>query len=427
MAARCIINAYTPLFSNAETDFSKLGAGVLYIPRFPKKIISDLLKTALYLFINEDTILDIKGDFTLVGDLHGNIRDLMRILSQSGNPFLCPYLFLGDYVDRGDFSIEVITLLLAFKIAYPENVFLIRGNHEFAEVNKNYGFYEQCIRLYDEEIYNKFNEVFNYLPLGAIVNENSFVVHGGIGPSFKGVSELKHIMRPIVNFRNCHLAPIIQDLMWSDPQENIDGFCKSTRGFGQIFGIDALKSFLISSKLKHLIRAHQCVYNGVEKLFHGKIYTVFSSSSYSSIANKAGILKFNNGIINPYNFVPIPQLKTAEVNYKDFATLNEKPYCTRTRIYSSARKPIRAQKISSDDMIRTSFTQPQLKKLSIRPRVTSTGPIRNEGKQVKHTTRVPQTLPKLPIKTPSPIPPRPIDIEDEVNNTINIPVAPAEI
>ena len=85
-------------------------------------------------------------------------------------------------------------------------------------------------------------------------------------------------------------------------------------------GIDALKSFLISSKLKHLIRAHQCVYNGVEKLFHGKIYTVFSSSSYSSIANKAGILKFNNDIINPYNFVPIPQLKTAEVNYKDFAS-----------------------------------------------------------------------------------------------------------
>ena len=422
MAARCIINAFTPLFSNPEADFSKLGSDVLYMPRFPKSIISDLLKTALYLFINEDTILNIKGDFTLVGDLHGNIRDLMRILSQSGNPFLCPYLFLGDYVDRGDFSVEVIILLLAFKIAYPENVYLIRGNHEFAEINRNYGFYDQCMRLYDEDIYNKFNEVFNYLPLGAIVNENSFVVHGGIGPSFTAVSELQNIMRPIINFKNGRLAPIIQDLMWSDPQENVGGYCKSTRGFGQIFGADALKHFLISSKLKHLIRAHQCVYNGVEKQFHGKIFTVFSSSSYSSIANKAGILKFNNDLILSYNFAPIPQLKTDDVKYKDFIAVNEKPYCTRTRIYSSARKTIRAQKNSSDDMIRASFTQPQLRKLSIRPRVTSTDPIHREPKPLKTISTVPRNLPRLPLKTPSPKPPKPIQLEEEDKNDSSIPI-----
>ena len=410
MSAMCVIHAYTPLM-NTNLDFPKLGSTSLSIPRFSKEIISDLLKRALYLLINDETILHLEGDYTVVGDLHGNIRDLLRIVAFSGNPFMCPYLFLGDYVDRGAHSVEVITLLLAFKVAFPQNVYLLRGNHEFAEVNKNYGFYQQCISLYDEEIYNKFNEVFSYLPLGAVVNKTSFVVHGGIGSSFAGIADLEHITRPITNFKSGKLARIVQDLMWSDPGETAVGFCSSTRGYGAIFGLDALRNFLKISRLKNLIRAHQCVQNGVEKLFHGRIYTIFSSSSYSPfLPNKAGIIRFNNETVLSYNFLPVPQLTAAETKYKDFDNNSDiQPLCTRAhRTFVQARKPYRVQKNSdgTTDIVQCGFTQPQLKKLTIKLKIQSVEPYAKnpiQQKQIRYVRSIPKysSMTLKPLELPT--------------------------
>lgn len=152
-----------------------------------------------------------------VGDIHGQYTDLLRLFEYGGFPPEANYLFLGDYVDRGKQSLETICLLLAYKIKYPENFFLLRGNHECASINRIYGklqilikrkkswylilnfisgFYDECKRRYNVKLWKTFTDCFNCLPIAAIIDEKIFCCHGGLSPDLQSMEQIRRIMRP---------------------------------------------------------------------------------------------------------------------------------------------------------------------------------------------------------------------------------------
>ncbi|PFX15479.1 Serine/threonine-protein phosphatase PP1-beta catalytic subunit [Stylophora pistillata] len=135
-------------------------------------------------------------EFVMLGDIHGHYPDLLTLFECGGFPPEANYLFLGDYVDRGKQSLETICLLLAYKIKYPENFFLLRGNHECASINRIYGFYDECKRRYNIKLWKTFTDCFNCLPIAAIVDEKIFCCHGGLSPDLQSMEQIRRIMRP---------------------------------------------------------------------------------------------------------------------------------------------------------------------------------------------------------------------------------------
>lgn len=134
--------------------------------------------------------------FQICGDIHGQYYDLLRLFEYGGFPPEANYLFLGDYVDRGKQSLETICLLLAYKIKYPENFFVLRGNHECASINRIYGFYDECKRRYNIKLWKTFTDCFNCLPIAAIIDEKIFTMHGGLSPDLNSMEQIRRVMRP---------------------------------------------------------------------------------------------------------------------------------------------------------------------------------------------------------------------------------------
>ena len=311
-----IVAAYAPLFKDYTLDFDHVGADLMYIPRFTKETLLLLCTEIIEKLKEEKTLLTLKSPIIILGDIHGNIRDLLRLFAYSGPPDSNRYLFLGDYVDRGEMSVEVITLLFALKLSFPESFFLIRGNHEFIDINTKYGFKEQVTQMYDEEVFNAFNEAFCYLPIAATIDDTIFVVHGGISPCVNFLDQIQEIKRPIYSYKD---SRIVEDLVWSDPFLSNSLYSPSPRGFGCYFGRDALMIFLQSTGMKVIVRGHQCVPRGIEKQCNDCLYTVFSSSNYTpNLPNKAGVIKVADGSIKCYNFDQIQRLKMKDATYKDF-------------------------------------------------------------------------------------------------------------
>ena len=229
----------------------------------------------------------MNGSAYVIGDLHGNFFDLIRIFSKSGYPPFSKYIFLGDYVDRGTMSIEVITILFALKILFPSQIILLRGNHEFPAINSRYGFLASIQTMYgDNDLWMQFNSAFEYLPVAAVLNDRILCVHGGISAKIKSVLHIQELQLPIVD------NPIVTDLTWSDPSATHLLFNDNHRGKGSTFGVQALSSFLEQNKLKMLVRSHECV-DAYKKLFNDTLLTVFSSSNYTGCQNRAGYAYFD--------------------------------------------------------------------------------------------------------------------------------------
>ena len=244
----------------------------------------DLIDSVEQIFIKESNILSLNGTFIVVGDIHGNVDDLIRIFEKQGYPPEQKYLFLGDYVDRGDFSVEVLLILYSLKFLFPEHIYLIRGNHESETVTSFYGFKIECSRKYSQKVYFKFSDSFLYLPFAAIINNKYFCVHGGISPQTMNLEELSKIKRPIDN--DSSLA--ITGLVWSDPQKNARGFQKSDRGTGFLFNDQKLNQFLKRNNLELMIRSHEVCVTGMEKTLN-KCVTIFSNTNYCGMNNNACI------------------------------------------------------------------------------------------------------------------------------------------
>ena len=262
--------------------------------------IDELCDAAEAVFKKENTVLRINAPVKIFGDLHGQFYDLMRLFAEYGSPSTAgdiayiDYLFLGDYVDRGAHSLETIALLLALKVEHPESVHLLRGNHEEADINALFGFRVECVeRLGEragEHAWRRFNSLFEWLPLAAVIEDKVCCMHGGIGRSIETIEQIDQLERPC-SMESGGLE--LMDLLWSDPTENdsVEGLRPNARGPGLVtFGPDRVKQFCENNGLQMIIRAHECVMDGFERFAQGQLLTLFSATNYCGTANNAGAI-----------------------------------------------------------------------------------------------------------------------------------------
>ena len=210
----------------------------------------------------------------------------MKLFEVGGYPPDSNSLFLGDYVDRGKQSIETICLLLAFKIKYEENFFLLRGNHECASINRIYGFYDECKKRYNLKIWKQFIECFNFLPLSACIDDKILLMHGGLSPELSNVDQLKKIVRPT----DVPEEGLLCDILWSDPDSECNGWSKNDRGVSVVFNEKILEQFLLKNDLDLICRAHQVVEEGYEFFGDKQLVTIFSAPNYCGEFDNAGAM-----------------------------------------------------------------------------------------------------------------------------------------
>ena len=237
--------------------------------------------------MSQPILLELEAPIKICGDVHGQYYDLLRLFEYGGYPPESNYLFLGDYVDRGKQSLETICLLLAYKIKFPENFFLTRGNHECASINRIYGFYDECKKRYSIKLWKIFTDCFNCLPIAGSIDDKILMVHGGLSPELKTLDQLQKIMRPT----DIPEEGMLCDILWSDPDESAAGWGTNDRGVSVTFNETVLKSFLEKNDLDLLCRAHQVVEEGYEFFGDKKLVTVFSAPNYcGEYDNNGGIM-----------------------------------------------------------------------------------------------------------------------------------------
>ncbi|CAE6419156.1 unnamed protein product [Rhizoctonia solani] len=238
--------------------------------------ITAICQAAREVFLSQPTLIELSPPVKIVGDVHGQYSDLIRLFEMCGFPPQANYLFLGDYVDRGKQSLETILLLLCYKVKYPENFFLLRGNHECANVTRVYGFYDECKRRCNIKIWKTFIDVFNCLPIAAVVASKIFCVHGGLSPSLHSMDDIKRIQRPT----DVPDYGLLNDLLWSDPSDNAVDWEDNERGVSYCFGKSVINDFLVRYDMDLICRAHMVVEDGYEFWNDRTLVTVFSAPNY---------------------------------------------------------------------------------------------------------------------------------------------------
>ncbi|KAI9224985.1 Rb C-terminal peptide bound To the catalytic subunit of Pp1 [Blastocladiella britannica] len=246
-----------------------------------------LCLTAREVFLSQPILLELDAPIQICGDIHGQYYDLLRLFEHGGFPPDSNYLFLGDYVDRGKQSLETICLLLAYKIKYPDNFFILRGNHECASINRVYGFYDECKRRYTIKLWKTFTDCFNCLPIAAIVAERIFCMHGGLSPDLQSMEQIRRVVRPT----DVPDTGLISDLLWADPDTEGSGWSENDRGISFTFGADVVHRFVEKHELDLICRAHQVTEDGYEFFADRKLVTIFSAPLYcGEFDNAAGIM-----------------------------------------------------------------------------------------------------------------------------------------
>ncbi|KAG8364769.1 hypothetical protein BUALT_Bualt18G0033200 [Buddleja alternifolia] len=279
--------------------------------RYAYQIVLQIRELLLALPSLVDITVPIGKHFTVCGDVHGQFYDLMNIFELNGLPSEDnPYLFNGDFVDRGSFSLEVILTLFAFKCMSPSAIYLSRGNHESKSMNKIYGFEGEVRSKLSDTFVELFAEVFCCLPLAHVINEKVLVVHGGLF-SVDGV-KLSDI-RSIDRFCEPPEEGLMCELLWSDPQPQL-GRGPSKRGVGLSFGADVTKRFLQDNNLDLVVRSHEVKDEGYEIEHDGKLITVFSAPNYcDQMGNKGAFIRFEAPELKPnivtFSAVPHPDVK----------------------------------------------------------------------------------------------------------------------
>mmetsp|Transcript_7171 Transcript_7171/g.9701 ORF Transcript_7171/g.9701 Transcript_7171/m.9701 type:complete len:282 (+) Transcript_7171:1198-2043(+) len=252
----------------------------------------------------------IKPRITVCGDTHGQYYDVLNIFEMNGYPSKNnPYLFNGDFVDRGSFSVETILTYLLFKMSDPECIYLTRGNHETKNMTNIYGFEGEVKAKYDDKIFSLFLEMFGYLPLAATIGDSVFVTHGGLptepGVTLDDVRKIKRGCEPPE-------SGLMSDLLWSDPQP-FPGKSPSKRGVGYSFGPDIAEAFLKHNNLSLLVRSHEVKDEGYVVEHGGKTITVFSAPNYcDSMGNKGAFIHFEEDLkpkFTQYDCVPHPNIR----------------------------------------------------------------------------------------------------------------------
>lgn len=246
----------------------------------------NILDDTMHILIHEPNLLRIESPCSVVGDIHGQFKDLLLFATENKT-----FVFLGDYVDRGTHSVEVLLFLCLKKLLF-RNVYLIKGNHEMASQNAIYGFRMECLHKYDISFYSKANELFETMSIAGIVDNRYFLVHGGISPFISRVEQIMSLDR--TDFHSFH------PLIWSDPHDT-SGFTASPRGAGFLFGMDVLDTFLDGNGLEYLVRSHQLVMEGHRIM--GRCIFVWSAPNYcNTMGNVASIMNISRTGFDFYTF-----------------------------------------------------------------------------------------------------------------------------
>ncbi|KAK5577872.1 hypothetical protein RB653_002820 [Dictyostelium firmibasis] len=279
--------------------------------------VIEIVKMAAEILEREPTLIQVEAPITVCGDTHGQFYDLIKIFENDigGNPANTNYLFLGDYVDRGYFSMEVIIYLYACKINYPNTFFLLRGNHECRHLTEYFTFKEECLHKYSEEVYDFITESFNALPLAALMNGKFLCIHGGLSPDIKTLDDIANIDR----FKEPPSSGPMCDLLWSDPMEEFSPEIREhfvpndVRGCSYLYSYRAVCSFLQKNKLLSVIRAHEAQNAGYKMHLQNdatgfpSVITLFSAPNYlDAYNNKGAVLRYENNVMNIRQFTCSP-------------------------------------------------------------------------------------------------------------------------
>lgn len=272
------------------------------------------------IFMSQPMLLELAAPVKIVGDIHGQFHDLLRIFKLCGFPPNSNYLFMGDYVDRGKQSLETMVLLLSLKIKYPENFFLLRGNHESADITKMYGFYDECKRRNSNgvKIWKLFVDVFNTLPVAATIADKIFCVHGGLSPDLKNLNQIKKIQRPT----DIPDEGLLADLLWSDPQEkelsnsnsnsnsNVKDWKQNDRGVSYCFNERVVKKFCSNFDFDLIARGHMVVEEGYEFYGNRKLVTIFSAPNYcGEFKNWGAVMNVNKKLMCSFELLKPKEAK----------------------------------------------------------------------------------------------------------------------
>jgi len=251
-----------------------------------EKQIEALCQRVRRIFARQPMLLELDAPMKVAGDIHGQYYDLLRMFEYGGPPKEMNYLFLGDYVDRGKNSIECISLLFAYKAKFPENFFVLRGNHECSSINRLYGFFDECKRRYSIKLWKTFGDVFNYMPVSAVIDDRILCMHGGLSPELSSLEQIRQLPRPV----DVPDSGLLCDLLWADPSTDVTAWGDNDRGVSFTFGAEVVRSFLKKHDLDLVARAHQVVKDGYEFFAGRQLVTVFSAPNYCREFDNAGAL-----------------------------------------------------------------------------------------------------------------------------------------
>ena len=268
--------------------------------------VKALCLKAMEILVEESNVQRVDAPVTICGDIHGQFYDMKELFKVGGD---CPktnYLFLGDFVDRGFYSVETFLLLLALKVRYPDRITLIRGNHESRQITQVYGFYDECLRKYGSvNVWRYCTDIFDYLSLSALIENKIFSVHGGLSPAISTLDQIRTIDRK----QEVPHDGAMCDLLWSDPEDIVDSWGLSPRGAGYLFGGSVVTSFNHSNNIDYICRAHQLVMEGYKWMFNNQIVTVWSAPNYCyRCGNVAAILELDGNLNKQFRvFEAAPQ------------------------------------------------------------------------------------------------------------------------
>lgn len=287
---------------NSNQDLDKWIEQLYECKRLNEKQTASLCEMAKEILCQESNMPAVETPVTVCGDVHGQFHDLLELFRIGGRVPHTNYLFMGDYVDRGSDSVETMQLLVALKVRYPHRLTLLRGNHESRAISRVYGFYDECMRKYGSTlVWKSFTDMFDFLPLTALVDDQVFCVHGGLSPQIKTLDQIQTLDR----MRELPKWGPIADLLWTDPG-TVSGWSKSKRSSIMAYGSDVVWAFIRANGLSYMSRAHQLVSEGYEWCHEFNVVTIFSAPNYCNrFGNEAAMMKL------------VDALKTDFVQFKE--------------------------------------------------------------------------------------------------------------
>ncbi|CDO51463.1 hypothetical protein DV451_003898 [Geotrichum candidum] len=283
-----------------------------YLPEHDMKILCEKVKELL---MEESNIQPVQSPVTVCGDIHGQFHDLLELFRVAGGmPDEVNYVFLGDFVDRGYYSLETFTLLMCLKAKYPHRLTLVRGNHESRQITQVYGFYEECLNKYGSTTVWKYCcQVFDFLTLAAIIDGKILCVHGGLSPEIRMLDQIRVLSRA----QEIPHEGGFCDLVWSDP-DDVENWAVSPRGAGWIFGSKVAREFNHLNGLSLIARAHQLVMEGFKYHFKDKdVVTVWSAPNYCyRCGNVASVMQIEDDLSPKFSIFNAVDTDTEQINAK---------------------------------------------------------------------------------------------------------------